>query len=145
MKIGRNEPCPCGSGKKYKKCCLNKEKPPENLLWHRLGDTYDKLQDQLLDYARNTFGDLALPLAMDEFLLWPEEGNPIERTTYSFLSPGFFLNGFMILKMRNLNYLPQVNSLWQRPTLMHMGPVWTGLNRSLLRRLWTSLSVFMKS
>jgi preprotein translocase subunit SecA len=24
-KIGRNEPCPCGSGKKYKKCCLLKE------------------------------------------------------------------------------------------------------------------------
>ena len=24
-KIGRNEPCPCGSGKKYKKCCLYKE------------------------------------------------------------------------------------------------------------------------
>ena len=22
MKAGRNEPCPCGSGKKYKKCCL---------------------------------------------------------------------------------------------------------------------------
>jgi len=21
QKIGRNEPCPCGSGKKYKKCC----------------------------------------------------------------------------------------------------------------------------
>ncbi|TYR98638.1 hypothetical protein FZC84_14175 [Rossellomorea vietnamensis] len=20
---GRNEPCPCGSGKKYKKCCEN--------------------------------------------------------------------------------------------------------------------------
>lgn len=24
-KSGRNEPCPCGSGKKYKKCCLGKE------------------------------------------------------------------------------------------------------------------------
>ncbi len=24
-KIGRNEPCPCGSGKKFKKCCLDKE------------------------------------------------------------------------------------------------------------------------
>ena len=23
-KIGRNDPCPCGSGKKYKQCCLNK-------------------------------------------------------------------------------------------------------------------------
>ena len=22
MKIGRNDPCPCGSGKKYKACCL---------------------------------------------------------------------------------------------------------------------------
>lgn len=24
-KVGRNDPCPCGSGKKYKKCCLQKE------------------------------------------------------------------------------------------------------------------------
>lgn len=23
MKLGRNEPCPCGSGKKYKRCCMN--------------------------------------------------------------------------------------------------------------------------
>ncbi len=23
--VGRNDPCPCGSGKKYKKCCLGKE------------------------------------------------------------------------------------------------------------------------
>jgi hypothetical protein len=28
QKIGRNEPCPCGSGKKYKRCCLGK---PESL------------------------------------------------------------------------------------------------------------------
>lgn len=25
--VGRNDPCPCGSGRKYKKCCLNKDKP----------------------------------------------------------------------------------------------------------------------
>ena len=24
-KIGRNQPCPCGSGRKYKKCCLENE------------------------------------------------------------------------------------------------------------------------
>lgn len=24
-KVGRNDPCPCGSGKKYKKCCMAKE------------------------------------------------------------------------------------------------------------------------
>ena len=25
MNAGRNDPCPCGSGKKYKKCCLAKD------------------------------------------------------------------------------------------------------------------------
>jgi preprotein translocase subunit SecA len=23
-KVGRNDPCPCGSGKKYKQCCMRK-------------------------------------------------------------------------------------------------------------------------
>ncbi|MEJ2085616.1 MAG: SEC-C metal-binding domain-containing protein [Acidobacteriota bacterium] len=26
---GRNEPCPCGSGKKYKRCCLAKDEAME--------------------------------------------------------------------------------------------------------------------
>jgi methionyl aminopeptidase len=25
FKVGRNDPCPCGSGRKYKKCCIGKE------------------------------------------------------------------------------------------------------------------------
>ena len=32
-KVGRNDPCPCGSGKKYKKCCLKSTTPvgfPDN-------------------------------------------------------------------------------------------------------------------
>ena len=28
-KIGRNDPCVCGSGKKYKKCCLAREEGVE--------------------------------------------------------------------------------------------------------------------
>jgi hypothetical protein len=27
VKVGRNTPCPCGRGKKYKKCCLQRQKP----------------------------------------------------------------------------------------------------------------------
>lgn len=27
MNVGRNDPCPCGSGKKYKKCCYLKQEP----------------------------------------------------------------------------------------------------------------------
>lgn len=29
-KIGRNEPCPCGSGLKYKRCCLQTEQPEDH-------------------------------------------------------------------------------------------------------------------
>jgi hypothetical protein len=29
-KTGRNQPCPCGSGKKYKKCCMSKEQDQQN-------------------------------------------------------------------------------------------------------------------
>ena len=31
-KIGRNEPCPCGSGKKYKRCCLAKHEKTRDFL-----------------------------------------------------------------------------------------------------------------
>lgn len=31
-KVGRNDPCPCGSGKKYKKCCMNKTQSGVELL-----------------------------------------------------------------------------------------------------------------
>jgi hypothetical protein len=41
-KVGRNDPCPCGSGKKFKKCCLNAAsdsngEPPAELAAPRLG------------------------------------------------------------------------------------------------------------
>ncbi|MBO4229401.1 MAG: SEC-C domain-containing protein [Clostridia bacterium] len=29
-KVGRNDPCPCGSGKKYKKCCGFNPADPES-------------------------------------------------------------------------------------------------------------------
>lgn len=49
-KIPRNEPCPCGSGKKYKKCCLNSSKLP-------IGGTpfysdLDNLSNQVTDLIR---------------------------------------------------------------------------------------------
>lgn len=38
MRVGRNDPCPCGSGKKYKKCCLDKDIPattiPKEVMEH---------------------------------------------------------------------------------------------------------------
>lgn len=32
-KIGRNDPCPCGSGQKYKKCCMLKNSSELPVTW----------------------------------------------------------------------------------------------------------------
>ena len=32
-KVGRNDPCPCGSGKKYKRCCESKEHALSPTAW----------------------------------------------------------------------------------------------------------------
>ncbi len=31
MKVGRNDPCPCGSGRKYKNCCEGKKAAKDTL------------------------------------------------------------------------------------------------------------------
>ncbi len=32
-KIGRNDPCPCGSGKKFKNCCISKSEITQPHTW----------------------------------------------------------------------------------------------------------------
>jgi len=36
--IGRNDPCPCGSGKKYKKCCEEKNESKERAVLEKQWD-----------------------------------------------------------------------------------------------------------
>ena len=66
MKTGRNEPCPCGSGKKYKKCCLEKDE--------------QALIDQILEprYARE--GDEWEPEDEERIVNdhWDEESEDVE-------------------------------------------------------------------
>lgn len=52
--VGRNEPCPCGSGKKYKKCCGLKDAVSITVL---LEKDAKELQNQIVDYAVSQFGD----------------------------------------------------------------------------------------
>ncbi|MDR4949452.1 SEC-C metal-binding domain-containing protein [Neobacillus cucumis] len=52
-KINRNEPCPCGSGKKYKKCCgANDAISITDVLINEI----DEMQKQLLHFAYYHFG-----------------------------------------------------------------------------------------
>ncbi|MFO7840323.1 MAG: SEC-C metal-binding domain-containing protein [Desulfosalsimonadaceae bacterium] len=78
MKIGRNDPCPCGSGKKYKKCCLGKQElEATNVVQsdfgrQKLRRTEGELIARLKDYARELFGEGWIEEAWDEFVLWGE-------------------------------------------------------------------------
>jgi hypothetical protein len=75
MKSRRNDPCPCGSGKKYKHCCLDKDSVPAGaeFLWHKLKQLNEGLIARLLDTAIDTFGKEAIYEAWDEFMLWEED------------------------------------------------------------------------
>lgn len=52
-KIGRNDPCPCGSGKKYKKCCLPQTYDPPG----REDSTRKKVNDDLLRFSKRHYMD----------------------------------------------------------------------------------------
>ena len=58
-KVGRNDPCPCGSGKKYKKCCLRAEaaavETPEELLRRRIRAVIGDLAERLLRFTQSQF------------------------------------------------------------------------------------------
>jgi hypothetical protein len=64
--IGRNEPCSCGSGKKYKKCCLLKEAPKEASPRQRLHDMDGRLLRDVARWAAGRFGP-EFDAAYDEF------------------------------------------------------------------------------
>ena len=54
MKIGRNAPCPCGSGKKFKQCCsLSIDSKPSDLQAFLLGQDFDSIEE--LQQSADTF------------------------------------------------------------------------------------------
>ena len=50
---GRNEPCPCGSGKKYKKCCMDKDTAVD-LKEFRENRAEEDLRGEILRFATGT-------------------------------------------------------------------------------------------
>ncbi|MFH1653234.1 MAG: SEC-C metal-binding domain-containing protein [Pseudomonadota bacterium] len=69
--IGRNDPCSCGSGRKYKHCCLAKAEisNPVNLEWRRLRRAEGEIVDSCLHYAKRRYGENCIIDAWEEFAL----------------------------------------------------------------------------
>lgn len=66
MKTGRNEPCPCGSGKKFKACCLRADEPVD-FFWRKLNAIHAFFATRLLQHAMEEFGGESFDAAWEEF------------------------------------------------------------------------------
>ncbi|MEW6730616.1 MAG: SEC-C metal-binding domain-containing protein [Acidobacteriota bacterium] len=71
MKTHVNDPCPCGSGKKYKKCCMDKETNSNQII-----DIQTKLKDDLISVGE--IGDYGEPKADTAFF----KNHPEEESHY---------------------------------------------------------------
>ena len=73
MTPGRNDPCLCGSGKKYKHCCLRaaigSSDSSEALAWRRVRRVLDEfaMASTMLPFVAETYGPDALEEAWEEF------------------------------------------------------------------------------
>jgi hypothetical protein len=65
-KVGRNVPCPCGSGRKYKKCC-QAGFDEKDFHYRRLRRVEADLIPELLAYGLETLGPEAIEDAWREF------------------------------------------------------------------------------
>jgi uncharacterized protein len=52
-KVGRNDPCPCGSGKKYKKCCEKKTETLNTIIQQEILD----LQADIVRFAYANYAE----------------------------------------------------------------------------------------
>ncbi|WP_347550976.1 SEC-C domain-containing protein [Pseudalkalibacillus hwajinpoensis] len=67
QKTKRNDPCPCGSGKKYKKCCMTSENAQDQLEDQLYTQELYTIQAQLVEYAMSEHDQKMVSLANDLF------------------------------------------------------------------------------
>ncbi len=75
ISIGRNDPCPCGSGKKFKKCCGAIEGESLNLKYDGLRALDAEVSAQVLRFAIGRFGEHVLDDAWGDFILSDENSH----------------------------------------------------------------------
>ncbi len=88
MKTGRNDPCPCGSGKKYKHCCLSVARAANDELSDLLsGQEFDSIEE--VQAAADTFMAKQNQKVQDDFL--GLSSNQVYRMLYfAFDTPELF-------------------------------------------------------
>lgn len=84
--IGRNDPCHCGSGKKYKKCCEAKDQAKEHTVlekqWKAAEKEFEKNKEKEAEQAKAS-PDKAVPGHH------PEPSKPVVQKHQTFAAPKF--------------------------------------------------------
>lgn len=77
MKLGRNDPCSCGSGKKYKHCCLANESASvvdlADQIWRQTREAIDGYPVAMLRFIEESYGKDAVQQAWLEFTMGASE------------------------------------------------------------------------
>jgi hypothetical protein len=100
MRIGRNDPCHCGSGKKYKRCCLEKDQATSLVdhEWQRLRATEGVVVHLLMHAAHEWYGSGFLEKAWQEYVASSHESLSMEQAPEA---------GTSFVPWALFNYIPQ--------------------------------------
>ncbi len=108
MKIGRNDPCHCGSGQKHKRCCLAKDQAASLVdhEWQRLRDTEGVVVHLLMHVAHEWYGSGFIEKAWQEYTESSHESLSIEQAPES---------GTSFVPWALFNYIPQEEPATEAP------------------------------
>ncbi len=91
-KIGRNEPCPCGSGKKYKKCCLlnpdGKTDIPPPMKYRAVYTELDQLSNSVVDLIKHKDLDEAEAVSRRLLSEYPDQVDGFDRLAMVYEAQG---------------------------------------------------------
>jgi hypothetical protein len=93
--VGRNDPCPCGSGRKYKQCCLA-ARDAEEAVRLRLRAAEGRLVPEIFHFALERWGEPLFAEAWEEFFLWENvPGKPAEAPEFETMFLPWFVFDFV--------------------------------------------------
>jgi hypothetical protein len=76
---GRNDPCPCGSGRKFKHCCLERQ-TAEDATRARLRSAEGRVVDALFKFTANTWGGPLIAHAWEDFWVYEDVPDDMPST-----------------------------------------------------------------
>ena len=84
VKTGRNAPCPCGSGKKYKKCCLSRKEGNKHRSVKKMGfipvyTELDQLSNSVVDLIKQNKLDEAEAVSRKLLTEYPDQVDGFNR------------------------------------------------------------------